>query len=75
MRSRSMEPGTVVYLVPIKEGPYTREPDRTRWYLEDDNEICWGIWSMDIGHFVPRTFDASIAAREAAVAAGLKVAP
>ena len=75
MRSRSMEPGTAVYLVPIEDGPYTREPDRTRWYLQDGGENCWGIWSVDIGRFVPRSFDTSIQAQEAGVAAGLKVAP
>jgi hypothetical protein len=30
---------TVVYAIPVKDGPYTRNPDRTRWYLE--------AWTLD----------------------------
>ena len=31
------------FAVPIKDGPYSAEPERTRWYVEKDGGPAWPL--------------------------------
>jgi hypothetical protein len=49
------------YAVPIKNGPYSTEPDRTRWYVEKVGGPTWPLLgpyaSMEAAEFAAETLN------------------